>query len=219
MHKTQTLLFTGDSITGWSDLSKWMKFSHLVECMCEARWGADRVTVLNRGIGGNTTVDLLGRLIRDVLEARPDVVVMLIGGNDAGQKLPRESTAANLDRLLTQIQGVCPRVLLLQYHMLPHPECPEKAWSHLDDNNDLIATAAAQHDCPLLDMAPIMQAAIDNSVPPNEADFRRLTPWLGQRRYRTADLAGVDGVHLNAGGELVFARAVFAKLLELKWLD
>ena len=60
--KPTTLLFAGDSITGWSDLSKYLKFSHIVDCMAEARWGAGRMVVMNRGKGGDSTADLLKRL-------------------------------------------------------------------------------------------------------------------------------------------------------------
>ena len=216
--KPTKIVFAGDSITGWSDLSKYLKFSHIVECMIEARWGASQALVLNRGKGGDSTTNLLARLQEDVLAARPDIVVLLIGGNDAGQKLPRETTAANLERLLTELQAVCPRVLLLQYHMLPRPDAPEKAWSHLDDNNDLIAAAAVRHGCPVLDMAAAMRAAVDDAVSAGETDFRRLNSWQGIPRYRTSELVGEGGVHLMFGGELVYARAVFAKLLELKWV-
>ena len=212
------VVFAGDSITGYSDLSKYLKFSHIVDCMLEARLGPGRAVVLNRGKGGDSTADLLKRFQADILDAKPDIAVLLIGGNDAGVKLPRETTAANLDRILTELKVVCPRVLLLQYHVLPWPDCPEKAWSHLDDNNDLIAAAAAKHDCPVLNMAPIMQAAVDDTVAAGETDFRRLTAWQGVARYRTCELVGTDGVHLMFGGELVYARAVFAKLVDLKWI-
>ena len=217
--KATRVLFTGDSITGWSDLSKYLKFSHIIECMIEARYGSGKFTVLNRGKGGDSTAALLARFQTDVLDAKPDIVVLLIGGNDAGQKMPRETTTANLDRILTELKPVCPRELLLQYHVLPWPDKPEKAWSHLADNNDLIAAAAQRHGCPVLDMAPVMRAAVDDSVPAGETDFRRLTPWRGVQRYRTCDLVADDGVHLIFGGELVYARGVFAKLAELKWLD
>ena len=211
------IVFVGDSITGWSDLGKWLKYSHVVQCMIEARFGAGRAVVLNRGIGGNTTADLLQRLEPDVLAEKPDVVVMMIGGNDG--KKNRESTAANLEQIVAQTKAFTQRVLLLQYHVLPWPDAPAKAWTFLDKNNDLIAAAATRHGCPLLNMAPVMQAAVDDAVAADEKDYRKLTTWRGIPKYRTSDLVGVDGVHLNPGGELVFARAVFAKLVELGWLE
>ena len=48
-----TILALGDSITGWSDLSRWMKWSHILEAMVEARCGQHEWTVINRGIGSD----------------------------------------------------------------------------------------------------------------------------------------------------------------------
>lgn len=213
------ILFLGDSITGWSDLSQWFKYSHVVESMIEARYGAGRAVVLNHGIGGNTTGAVLQRLPADALADKPDIVVLLIGGNDAGSNVPRDTTAANLDKILTSLQSGGARVLLLQYHVLPRPDAPEKTWSHLNSNNDLIAAAAQRHGCPVVDMAAAMQAAIDSTLPDAETDFHRLAGWRGVQRYRIRDLVGVDGVHLNGAGELVYGRTIFAKLLELGWLQ
>lgn len=213
------LLFVGDSITGWSDLTQWLKFSHIVECMLAARWSQANVMIMNRGIAGNSTADLLARLQTDVLDPRPDVIVMLIGGNDSSAGLPRERTAANLEMLLQRITAVCPRVLLLQYHLLVWGDCPDQAWTQLVKNNDLIAAAARRHACPLLDMGAPMRAAVDDSVPVEPKDFRDLRTWNGKPGYRTCDLVGPDGVHLNCAGEIVYGRAIFERLVELAWLD
>lgn len=40
-------------------------------------------TFINAGVGGNTVVNLLRRLERDVLAEAPDVVFVMVGGNDA----------------------------------------------------------------------------------------------------------------------------------------
>jgi len=146
------------------------------------------------------------------------LVVMLIGGNDAGQKVERATTAANLDAIVSRLKDIGTRVLLVQYDVLPHPAAPEKAWAHLNANNDLIAAAAERHGCPLLDMGAAMQAAIDPDAVETTTDYRLLAGWLGVRRYRVCDLVGVDGVHLNHGGELTYGRTIFAKLAELGWL-
>lgn len=39
-------------------------------------------TVINKGVGGDNSTDLLCRLDNDVLKERPDLVIMLVGGND-----------------------------------------------------------------------------------------------------------------------------------------
>jgi lysophospholipase L1-like esterase len=82
----------------------------------------------------------------------------------------------------------------------------------------LIAAAARRHDCPLLDMGAHMRAAVDDSVAVEPEDFRDLTTWQGKPGYRTCDLVGPDGVHLNHGGEIVYGRAIFERLMELGWL-
>lgn len=209
------IIFLGDSITGWSDPSKWLKYSHIVECMLDARSGPGGHVVLNRGIGGDTTANLLARLDQDVLSENPDVVVLLTGGNDGGDQ---ETRAANIDHLVTRISAACPRILLMQYHLLMVPDTAQSAWVRTDDGFADVAATAAKHGLPLLDMAQAFDQVADNTVPADEKDFRKLTTWHGLNRFRTCDLVGVDGIHLNGGGEIVYARATFAKLLELGWL-
>ena len=58
--------FLGDSLTDGCDLSKYYP---------------DYVTS-NRGIGGDTTTDVLGRITYSVYDLKPQVVVLLIGGNN-----------------------------------------------------------------------------------------------------------------------------------------
>ena len=189
----------GDSITGVSDLSRYLKWSHILECMIDAKMGPGACSVLNRGIGGNTTADILARLQKDVLDEKPDLGVLLIGGNDAAPgKLAREETRRNLDGILGSLRAAGCRILALQYAVLEIPDAPEKTWRHLDGNNDLIAEAAKEHGAVLLDLGPPMQAA------------RAALPFA-------ALVCPADGVHLNPGGELVVARQVFARLTELGW--
>lgn len=58
--------------------------------------------VVNAGIDGNTSGDALERLERDVLSYSPRLVIVLLGGNDFLQQIPREETIANLDRIVAQ---------------------------------------------------------------------------------------------------------------------
>ncbi|HVU32760.1 MAG TPA: GDSL-type esterase/lipase family protein [Opitutaceae bacterium] len=94
-HQTEdrdSLVFVGDSITeGWSTLSR--DFADL------------HVKVVNRGIGGDTTPNLLYRLDSDVLAVRPRALVILIGTNDLGEHTSPEDIAANLRELRTRIRS------------------------------------------------------------------------------------------------------------------
>jgi len=42
----------------------------------------ERVKVINAGIGGNTSGDLLGRVHEDVVSQNPDLVILMVGTND-----------------------------------------------------------------------------------------------------------------------------------------
>ena len=78
-----------------------------------ATGGRDFVSLLSRRIGrpiinagrsGDTSAEALARLDRDVLARDPRVVIVLLGGNDFLQKVPREHTFANLSTIVDRIR-------------------------------------------------------------------------------------------------------------------
>jgi lysophospholipase L1-like esterase len=142
----------------------------------------------------------LGRLKSDVLDEKPDIAIILIGGNDAGAKsVAPETTRDNLRRIAQQLADAKIRTLFLQYHVLPNPDSPQKAWTHLVRNNDMIAEIAKESGFAVLAMQPAMDEALQHQP-------------LAQLVNTT------DGVHLAPGGELVYARAIYQKLNQLGWL-
>jgi acyl-CoA thioesterase-1 len=70
------------------------------------------VPIINKGVSGNTTRQGLAR-IDDVLDNDPKVVIVLLGGNDAIQKIPTEETFRNLEVIIQKIQAKGAIVLLL----------------------------------------------------------------------------------------------------------
>ena len=65
--KRPDILFVGDSITNWWDLSLYF---------------SDLGYVVNRGIGGDTTTNILRRSEADVFQLEPKTVVYMAGIND-----------------------------------------------------------------------------------------------------------------------------------------
>ncbi len=209
----------GDSITGQPNLKRYLKWSSVLECMLDARLGDPNAMVLNRGIGGDTTSGACKRLAGDVLDLKPDIVVILLGGNDAQQGVDPAKVRENLETIVRACRKIDAKVLLMQYHVLPNPESPDTAWVKLADNNQLIADVATAEGVPVLDMHAPMERALKLS----------LTSELAGRKDGVADWRSVplvqehlvnakDGVHLNSAGELVFAKTVFRKLDELGWI-
>ncbi len=68
--------------------------------------------IINEGIPGDTTEDALAR-IRDVQAHRPDVTLVLLGGNDTLRRVPRETTLDNLRRIIDTLQQEGSMVILI----------------------------------------------------------------------------------------------------------
>jgi len=75
------------------------------------------VDVVNAGVNGNTTRMALRRMQKDVLDARPDVVVIFFGTNDCRLAEPKvhvplEEYRANLQRMIDEVTAKGGRVVL-----------------------------------------------------------------------------------------------------------
>jgi lysophospholipase L1-like esterase len=100
------LVFVGDSITdGWNTLNQ--DFADL------------HVKVANRGIGGDTTPNLLYRLQDDILSLHPRALVILIGTNDLGQHTPVADIADNLRELHRRIRAAYPKIPIAWCLVMP----------------------------------------------------------------------------------------------------
>ena len=108
-HKSQdqrSIVFVGDSITeGWETLSK--DFADL------------GVKVSNRGIGGDTTPNLIYRFEEDVLSLKPRALVILIGTNDLGEHTATAQIEDNLRVLLTRIRDAEPNLPIAWCLVMP----------------------------------------------------------------------------------------------------
>ena len=61
--------------------------------------------VINAGVSGDTTRDALKRIKKDVMEQNPQMVIIILGGNDFLQKLPKEETFQNLEKIVDLVQS------------------------------------------------------------------------------------------------------------------
>ncbi len=99
----QSLVFLGDSLTAFG---QWGQFfprnPHL----------------LNRGITGNTTHDVLGRL-HEVTRQSPGIVVLMIGTNDLLRGSSIEATLAGVREIVARLREACPSAQLVLLGVLP----------------------------------------------------------------------------------------------------
>lgn len=126
-----TVMFTGDSITDCQRLESEHGLGFGYPLRIAGEWGLRHperaVTWLNSGIGGNKVMDLEPRWQTDVLDARPDVVSILVGINDVGWHtyapdgyvIPTEDYAAGYDRLLAPLAEAGVDLILIEPFLLP----------------------------------------------------------------------------------------------------
>ena len=77
------------------------------------------VTVVNRGIGGQTIDEMMGRIEHDVLSVRPALVVWQAGANDAMGKTDPARFAAQLESGVRRIVSSGSDVVLMDNQMAP----------------------------------------------------------------------------------------------------
>lgn len=70
------------------------------------------VSIINKGVSGDTTKDALARL-PDVLSEKPDILIVLLGGNDYLKHVPEAETFANLRTIITKAQSEGALVILV----------------------------------------------------------------------------------------------------------
>ncbi|MBX4210368.1 arylesterase [Candidatus Parcubacteria bacterium] len=69
--------------------------------------------IINAGVSGDTTAQALNRLHNLGIFQSPKVVIVLLGGNDYLQRIPKQETFNNLSTIVKEIQAHGAAVLLL----------------------------------------------------------------------------------------------------------
>ena len=125
------VLFFGDSLTEGFNSAVWRE--HM----------APR-GVLNAGIGGDTTEELLWRLQNGNLDGPPpELVVLLIGSNDLARGRTPEMAAEGIRADLLMLRQSLPNAKILLLGLWPRRDMPRITERHeIEDVNRLIASCA-----------------------------------------------------------------------------
>jgi lysophospholipase L1-like esterase len=114
------ILFQGDSITDGNrgrNTDPNHILGHGYVFIIAARHGAAfpdaKLDFMNRGISGNTVLDLEKRWQKDTLDLKPDVLSILIGVNDDGRGVPLDQYEQVYDKLLTDAKTANPKIKLV----------------------------------------------------------------------------------------------------------
>ena len=158
-----------------------------------ARDPAAAPTVLNRGVGGNTVLDLESRWDRDVIAERPDVLSVMIGINDVWRQLDGLAPGVLIGpftdtyrRLLEQTRRALPECrLVLCEPTVIGPPVPG------DGNGLLLPYVQAVRD---------LATRFDATLVPLHDPFR------AAERARPDVAWAPDGVHPSPAGHALLAR-------------
>jgi acyl-CoA thioesterase I len=182
------LVALGDSIT--DDTQSW---AELLRC-CLARERPGAVTVVNAGVSGDTTADVLRRL-HGVAELRPELVIGMLGTNDCQRHGPEGAPL-----------------------VLPGAACDAIAaisrWLRAAGARVVWLTP------PPVDREALRDAVGERPVDLHPHDLARLSEHLRESELEVIDAGSrltrehllPDGVHPSLAGQVVIARAVLQGL-------
>jgi lysophospholipase L1-like esterase len=163
--KGATVLFIGDSITDGGRARTGSDYNHtmgqdyafILAATLGYQFAERDLTFINRGISGNRVSDLCDRWQADVLDAKPDVLSVLVGLNDTLRENPAsaEEFERIYDELIQRTLAALPkvRIILGQPFLLPvgkHQENYAQTLAELKKRQDAVARLAAKYSLPLV---------------------------------------------------------------------
>ena len=158
------ILFQGDSITDGNrgrNTDPNHILGHGYVFIIAARHGAAfpeaKLDFMNRGISGNTVLDLEKRWQTDTLDLKPDLLSILIGVNDEGKGVPLDQYEQVYDKLITEAKAANPnlKLVLCAPFMKPNGNISE----NLRKRQEIVAQLAKRHGAALVNFQPIFDEA------------------------------------------------------------
>jgi lysophospholipase L1-like esterase len=184
-HDHDAIVFVGDSITeGWKTL--------------EQDFADIGVPVVNRGIGGDTTPNLIYRLQEDVLSLHPRALVVLIGTNDLGEHTSPAQIASNLRVLHQRIRAAAPDIPIAWCLVMPRRENDTYPERIRDLNARIAELVKADPKVTLCDTFTPLAQADGSSKPEDYVPDRLHLNAAGYGAWRDAVHPIVAGWNLSA---------------------
>ncbi len=188
----KTVLAFGDSLTARSG---WVSMLG----------GYIGTSVINAGVGGDSTINAVGRLERDVLSKNPDVALVCFGMNDQAQSQSKNAPNVSLEKykenmihIIEELQALGTDVILIAPHdayaadgfYSPGGYGLDYAYGNMKDFCNVVRELAEEYDCGLIDIYA-------------EAEKEDMTKFL----------AAGDGIHQSPEGHKLWAKYVSEYLL------
>ena len=139
------------------------------------RWPQIAVNVINKGIGGQLSSQMLARFERDVLPYHPQLVIWQTGSNQVLKSENIEGHAATLHEGISRLKAAKADVILMDPQFAPRVLARRTHLQIVD------STAAVANDT-------------------NVAVFQRfavMRHWIASSQYKIEDIISSDGLHMT----------------------
>jgi lysophospholipase L1-like esterase len=91
---------------GWADRLKIYSYERSLKT-------DDYYEVFNLGVSGNTSRDLLKRFYNEAKARNPTIIIISLGDNDSGLKIPLDEYEDNMDKILIQAKEFTQNIIVL----------------------------------------------------------------------------------------------------------
>lgn len=208
IENNSTLLLYGDSVT---DMGRKPEGEGLFEAigvgypadicsLLSINYPESRIRVINKGVSGNTSRDLVERFDADVLPYKPEYLSILIGINDVWRQFDSplmvelacspEEYERNLENIIARSKDFVKKLILITpYYMEPNRNDSMRA--RMNEYGAIVKKLAEKHDAVFVDM----QAAWDRLF----------------SHYHSAMIAW-DRIHPNSIGGMYVAQTILDAL-------
>lgn len=137
----KTILFQGDSITDtyrWRDDDRAIGSGYPILIDAELGYNMPgKFLIINRGIGGNRSVDILQRWRTDCINLKPDYLSLMVGVNDVWHEIDfqngiiTERYEEYLRIMIEDVKNALPDIkIILMSPYITHGETTDKNWDY-----------------------------------------------------------------------------------------
>ena len=192
-HQPLTLVAIGSSSTaGAGASSPAASYPARLEAELRLRFPDEKITVLNRGVNGEVGADMLGRFQRDVIDAKPDLVLWQVGANSVLRDHPLGPAGDNMRLGIKMLKDAGADVVLIDPQFAP--------------------AMLAKHDAE--GMISLIEATAKET---GVALFRRFSImkfWHKERDIPFDTFVTADGIHMNDWGYDCWAKLLGVAIAE-----
>ncbi|MFJ5369766.1 SGNH/GDSL hydrolase family protein [Bosea sp. CER48] len=174
-----TIVALGSSATAGSGASAEDKsYPAVLQAELRGRLPGAEVTVLNKGVGGQSAYDMLLRMQADVIDEKPAIVIWQTVINDAIRDIGEEKLAKILNKGIGKARAAGIDMILMDLPWLPR----EGRYPHYDDYRAVLRKTAQEQGISLFPRYAMMKG------------------WSNSHQFTSEELVGMDGLHLVDAG-------------------